>query len=95
MDLSLNVKKDTSAENINRLIRNSAEGHLKGLVGYTEEPHASIDFNTDPRSSIFDGTQTRVCNNRLIKMLCWFDNEWGFANRMVDVAISWLSLKRL
>jgi len=94
MDLSLNVKKDTSAENVNRLIRNSAEGPLKGLVGYTEEPHASIDFNTDPRSSIFDGTQTRVCDNRLIKMLCWFDNEWGFANRMVDVAMSWLSLKR-
>jgi len=94
MDLSINVKQNTSIENVNRFIKNASEGPLKGLVGYTEEPHASVDFNTDPRSSIFDGTQTRVCSNRLIKMLCWFDNEWGFANRMLDVANTWLSLKR-
>ncbi len=95
MDLSINVEKKTSSEDINRLIKKAAEGPLKKLVGYTEEPHASVDFNTDPRSSIFDGTQTRVCSSRLIKMLCWFDNEWGFANRMLDVANSWLSLKQL
>ncbi len=93
MDLSINVKKNSSVEKINGIIRNAAEGHLKGLVGYTEEPHASVDFNTDPRSSIFDGSQTKVCTDRLIKILCWFDNEWGFANRMLDVADCWLSLK--
>ena len=94
MDLSINVKQSTSTEIVNRLIKDATEGPLKGLVGYTEEPHASVDFNTDPRSSIFDGTQTRVCSDRLIKILCWFDNEWGFANRMLDVANCWLSLKK-
>ncbi|MBW1635380.1 MAG: erythrose-4-phosphate dehydrogenase [Deltaproteobacteria bacterium] len=93
MDLSINVKKQTSAGEINRLISRAADSHLKGLVGYTEEPHASVDFNTDTRSSIFDGSQTKVSEGRLIKMLCWFDNEWGFANRMLDVANHWLSLK--
>jgi len=93
MDLSINVKKRTTTKEINQLIREAAKGYLKGLVGYTEEPHASVDFNTDSRSSIFDGSQTKVCNERLVKMICWFDNEWGFANRMLDVAHSWLSLK--
>lgn len=93
MDLSINVKKDTTSEEINTLIKNVACDSLNGLLGYTEEPHASVDFNTDPRSAIFDGSQTRVSGKRLIKILCWFDNEWGFANRMLDVANSWLSLK--
>ncbi|MCV6609434.1 MAG: erythrose-4-phosphate dehydrogenase, partial [Amphritea sp.] len=54
------------------------------------EPHASVDFNRDSRSGIVDGTQTRVSGQRMIKLMCWFDNEWGFANRMLDVASSWL-----
>ncbi|MDX1398803.1 MAG: erythrose-4-phosphate dehydrogenase, partial [Oceanospirillum sp.] len=58
--------------------------------GYTEEPHASVDFNHDPRSGIIDGTQTRVSGKRMVKILCWFDNEWGYANRMLDTALSWL-----
>ena len=93
MDLSINVRKNTSAAEINEIMQRESLGRLRGLVGYTEEPHASVDFNTDPRSSIVDGTQTRVCGGRLIKMLCWFDNEWGFANRMLDVANHWLSLR--
>jgi D-erythrose 4-phosphate dehydrogenase len=93
MDLSINVRKSTSAAEINTIMQRESLGRLRGLVGYTEEPHASVDFNTDPRSSIVDGTQTRVCGGRLIKMLCWFDNEWGFANRMLDVANHWLSLR--
>ncbi len=92
MDLSINVQIDTTAAEINEIMAKKASGPLQGLVGYTEEPHASVDFNTDPRSAIVDGTQTRVCGGRLIKMLCWFDNEWGFANRMLDVANHWLSL---
>ena len=92
MDLSINVQKDTTAAEVNEIMAKKASGPLRGLVGYTEEPHASVDFNTDPRSAIVDGTQTRVCGGRLIKMLCWFDNEWGFANRMLDVANHWLSL---
>lgn len=94
MDLSINVKKDTTVEEVNMLIKKAASGSLNGLLGYTDEPHASVDFNTDPRSSIFDGTQTKVCGKRLIKILCWFDNEWGFANRMLDVTNTWLSLDK-
>jgi len=93
MDLSLNVKTPVSADMVNQVIHDAAAGPLKGLVGYTEEPHASVDFNTDPRSSIFDGSQTKVCGETLVKTFCWFDNEWGFASRMLDVANKWLSLQ--
>ncbi len=93
MDLSINVKTATTATRINRMMQEEAHGPLHGLMGYTEEPHASIDFNTDPRSSIVDGTQTKVCGGKLVKMLCWFDNEWGFANRMLDVGNIWLGLR--
>jgi D-erythrose 4-phosphate dehydrogenase len=93
MDLSVNIEQPATAEQINALIQEKSSTTLKGLVGYTEEPHASVDFNTDPRSSIFDGTQTRVCGETLVKLFCWFDNEWGYANRMLDVAHKWLSLK--
>ncbi|OMH39558.1 type I glyceraldehyde-3-phosphate dehydrogenase [Motiliproteus sp. MSK22-1] len=91
MDLSIQVRQAVKVEDINELFCQAAEdGQLKGLLGYTEEPHASTDFNTDPRSGIVDGTQTRVSHEKLIKMVCWFDNEWGFANRMMDVAHMWL-----
>lgn len=93
LDLSINVKTATTAAIVNERIREEAKGRLHGLLGYTEEPHASVDFNTDPRSSIVDGSQTKVCGETLVKLLCWFDNEWGFANRMLDVANTWLSLK--
>lgn len=92
MDLSINVRKRTTVAGVNEIMHRAADGRLKGLVGYTDEPHASVDFNTDPRSAVVDGTQTRVSGGRLIKMLCWFDNEWGFASRMLDVANHWLSL---
>lgn len=92
LDLSINVKTPTTAATVNELLREEANGRLHGLLGYTEEPHASVDFNTDPRSSIVDGSQTKVCGETLVKLLCWFDNEWGFANRMLDVANRWLSL---
>ncbi len=92
MDLSVNVMTPTTTAQINRLMREAAEGPLVGLLGYTQEPHASVDFNTDPHSAIVDATQTRVSGDRLVKLICWFDNEWGFANRMVEVADKWLSL---
>ncbi|HSH57616.1 MAG TPA: erythrose-4-phosphate dehydrogenase, partial [Halomonas sp.] len=75
-----------SASEVNALLAEASRGRLAGLLGYTEEPMASVDFNHDPRSGIVDATQTRVAGDRLIKLLCWFDNEWGFANRMLDVA---------
>lgn len=90
MDMSINVSQPTSAAAVNALLKAAADNHLQGLLGYTEEPHASVDFNRDPRSGIVDGTQTRVSGETLIKLLCWFDNEWAFANRMLDVAKDWL-----
>lgn len=89
MDMSIEVKRDVSAAEVNDLLREACAQRLQGLMGLSEEPTASIDFNHDPRSGIVDATQTRVAGGRLIKMLCWFDNEWGFANRMLDVATHW------
>jgi D-erythrose 4-phosphate dehydrogenase len=86
MDLSICVKRETTAAEINSLLQEASQGRLAGLLGFTEEPMASIDFNHDPRSGIVDATQTRVAGGHLVKLLCWFDNEWGFANRMLDVS---------
>ncbi|WP_136798234.1 MULTISPECIES: type I glyceraldehyde-3-phosphate dehydrogenase [Desulfosediminicola] len=92
MDLSVNVSTPTSAEDVNKILQQAAEGYLNGLLGYTQEPHASVDFNTDPHSGILDATQTRVSGETLVKLICWFDNEWGFANRMIEVGHTWLQL---
>ena len=69
---------------------NAAAGPWEKLIAYSEEPHASVDFNHDPHSAIVDGSQTRAAGDHMINLLVWFDNEWGFANRMLDVANHWL-----
>ena len=93
LDITLQTARDTSAAEINRVLRQAAEhGPLKNLLAYTELPHASCDFNHDPHSAIVDGSQTRVSGPRLVNLLAWFDNEWGFANRMLDVAEDFLSI---
>jgi len=84
MDLTLQLKKAVTAQKINELLKQHSQNQLKGLIGFSNEPHASVDFNHDARSGIVDATQTRVSGERLLKLLIWFDNEWGFANRMVD-----------
>lgn len=84
MDLSVTLNSDATLEAVNTVIREAARGPLKAIIDYTEEPLVSIDFNHDPHSSIVDGTQTRVSHKRLVKLLCWCDNEWGFANRLLD-----------
>jgi len=86
MDLAVSVEHDTDIETVNGVFREAAAGHLAGLLGLVDEPVASMDFNHDPRSGILDTTQTRVAAGRLVKLICWFDNEWGFANRMLDIA---------
>jgi D-erythrose 4-phosphate dehydrogenase len=87
MDLSLTVNQDASIIDINRAIKAAITNNdLLGILDYTEEPLVSVDFNHDPHSCIVDGSQTRVSHKRLIKMLIWCDNEWGFANRMLDTA---------
>ncbi len=93
MDLSILVDKATDGPTVNRLFRTAAQNSPAGLLGYTDTPHVSVDFNTDPRSAVVDGTQTRVSNGQLIKLMVWFDNEWSYANRMLDVAGYWLALE--
>lgn len=90
LDITLQTSRDTSAEEVNRLLRAASENEYCGLLDYTELQHASCDFNHDPHSAIVDGSQTRVAGPRLVNLLVWFDNEWGFANRMLDVADYWL-----
>ena len=91
IDLSvmLNTNVDTAA--VNAVLSEAAEGFLDGVLGYTEEPLASCDFNHDPRSGIVDASQTRVSQQKLVKVLIWFDNEWGYANRMLDTLLHWCS----
>jgi erythrose-4-phosphate dehydrogenase len=89
MDLTVVVGRDVTAEDVNEALCRAALDGYRSVLGYTEEPLASCDFNRDPRSSIVDACQTRVSGGRLVKVLTWFDNEWGYANRMLDVARYW------
>ncbi|HBV77279.1 MULTISPECIES: erythrose-4-phosphate dehydrogenase [Vibrio] len=84
MDLSVTVHKNVKVDDVNQSIVEASRCTLDGILDYTEAPLVSIDFNHDPHSAIVDGSQTRVSNHRLVKMLIWCDNEWGFANRMLD-----------
>jgi glyceraldehyde-3-phosphate dehydrogenase type I len=92
MDLTVQTCTDTDVATINRALHDAAQSRFNGVLGYTEEPLASCDFNHDIRSSIIDASQTRVSGKRLVKVLTWFDNEWGYANRMLDVARYWANL---
>lgn len=95
LDITLQSARDTDAQEVNRILRAAAEhGPLRGLVAYTELPHASCDFNHDPHSAIVDGSLTGVCGSRLVNLLAWFDNEWGFANRMLEAAAHYLEVAR-
>ena len=87
MDLSITVDKEVSIAQINSCLQAISEDKLKGILGYTEAPLVSVDFNHDPRSCIIDGTQTRVSDGHLVKLLVWCDNEWGFANRLLDTCL--------
>ncbi|MCO5133079.1 MAG: type I glyceraldehyde-3-phosphate dehydrogenase [Phyllobacteriaceae bacterium] len=88
VDLKFIAKKNTSAEEINAAIKEAADGPLKGILGYTNDPNVSIDFNHDPHSSIFHMDQTKVMDGNLCSILTWYDNEWGFSNRMSDTAVA-------
>jgi len=93
LDITLQTSRDTGGAEVNRVLRGAAEsGPLAGLIGYTELPHASCDFNHDPHSAIVDGSLTRAAGPRLVNLLAWFDNEWGFANRMLEVAELYLDV---
>lgn len=85
VDLKVFVSRDTNSEQVNSFMKLASEKELKGVLEYVTEPLVSIDFNHSAFSSSFDSTQTQVVNKRLVRVLSWYDNEWGFANRMVDV----------
>lgn len=93
LDITLQLNKATDTEAVNQLLATAASQSFDGILGLTREAHASIDFNHDPRSAIVDATQTRVSGGRLLKLLVWFDNEWGFANRMLDTASEMIVIK--
>lgn len=88
VDLTFNASRATSVEEINNAIRAAADGELKGVLGYTDEPLVSSDFNHDSHSSIFHMDQTKVMDGTMCRILTWYDNEWGFSNRMNDTAVA-------
>jgi glyceraldehyde 3-phosphate dehydrogenase len=88
VDLTFTAARATSVDEVNGIVKAASEGDLRGILGYNTEPLVSVDFNHDPRSSIFDATQTRVIGGTLVKVLSWYDNEWGFSNRMLDTTLA-------
>jgi glyceraldehyde 3-phosphate dehydrogenase len=86
VDLTFTPKRDTTKEEVNALLKAASEGALKGVLGFTDEPLVSIDFNHDAHSSTIDSLETAVIDGKLVRVLSWYDNEWGFSNRMVDTA---------
>ena len=92
IDLSVILNSKVDTQSINAALEQASLGALAGVLGYTEEPLASCDFNHDPRSGIVDANQTRVSQEKLVKVLIWFDNEWGYANRMLDTLSHWSNL---
>ena len=89
MDLSFAAKRATSIEEINTLLKRAAQGNLKGILAYTDEPLVSVDFNHDPHSSVYDASMTKVIGGTMVKVCAWYDNEWGFSNRMLDTTLAW------
>ena len=86
VDLVCSVGKETTAEEINAAVQAAAEGPLEGILSYTEDPIVSTDIVGDPHSSIFDSEQTMVIDGRMVKAVAWYDNEWGYSNRCVELA---------
>jgi glyceraldehyde 3-phosphate dehydrogenase len=88
VDFKFVAKRATSPEEINEAIRGAAQGRLRGILGFTDEKLVSSDFNHDPHSSVFHMDQTKVMDGTLVRILSWYDNEWGFSNRMADTAVA-------
>ena len=86
IDLKAVVKRQTTRDEVNEAVKRAASQELKGILSFTDQPNVSIDFNHDPHSSVFALDQTKVMDGRLVRVLAWYDNEWGFSNRMADTA---------
>ena len=88
VDLTFTASRPTTVEEVNAAVKAAAEGSMKGVLAYNEAPLVSIDFNHNPHSSIFDASLTKVMEGNLVKVLSWYDNEWGFSNRMLDTTLA-------
>src|SRR4029079_15468577 len=88
IDLKVVAKKETNKDEVNGAMKRAAEQQLKVILGYTNDPNVSIDFNHNPHSSTFHMDQTKVMDGNLVRVLAWYDNEWGFSNRMADTAVA-------
>ncbi len=92
VDFKFIARKATSKDEINQAIKRAADQQLKGVLGYTDQPNVSLDFNHDPHSSVFHLDQTKVMDGTLVRVMAWYDNEWGFSNRMADTAVAMAKL---
>ena len=88
VDLTFTASRDTSVEEVNRILKEAAEGDLKGVLAYSEDELVSADYNHDAASSTVDAPLTKVIDGNLVKVCAWYDNEWGFSNRMLDTALA-------
>jgi len=93
VDLSFSAARATSIDEINEIMKQASEGALAGVLGYNDGPLVSVDFNHNPLSSIYDATMTKVIDGTLVKVCSWYDNEWGFSNRMLDTTLALLNAK--
>ena len=93
VDLCFVAKRDTSVAEINGIVKAASEGALKNILGYNSKPLVSIDFNHNPHSSVFDETLTKVTGGTFVKVCSWYDNEWGFSNRMLDMTVASMNAK--
>ena len=93
VDLSFSAARETTVKEINSLMQQASEGELKGVLEYNDAPLVSVDFNHNPASSIYDAELSKVINGNLIKVVAWYDNEWGFSNRMLDTTIALMNAK--
>jgi glyceraldehyde 3-phosphate dehydrogenase len=89
VDLTFTAARKTTVEEVHGAIKAAANGPLKGILAYNDQPLVSVDFNHDPASSTYDATLTKVIEGTLVKVCAWYDNEWGFSNRMLDTTLAW------
>ena len=89
VDLSFIAKRATGVDEINAAMKDAASGSLRGVLAYTDGPLVSVDFNHDPHSANYDATMTKVIDGVMVKVCAWYDNEWGFSNRMLDTTAAW------
>ena len=93
VDLTFTAARETTKDEIHAIMKEAANGELKGILNYNDKPLVSMDFNHDPASSTYEATLTKVMQGNLVKVLAWYDNEWGFSNRMLDTTVAFMSAK--